>query len=143
MSRRTRRIGILDVSDAIGSMFKAYGNQVNEVVDDAMKAVADDAVEQLRRVRTFSPQGDPTGDYSKDWELMIRPVKRYTREYVVYNEDHYQLTHLLESGHAKMLWGRDSGETVQGYEHIRPVNDRVQDELVREIVERITDLNTV
>lgn len=133
---------MLDVSKAISEMIVAYGNDVNEVIDDAMRTVAEEAEEKLKSVSAFSPNGSPSGDYSKDWDLMVEPVKRYLRRYVVYNVDHYQLTHLLESGHAKFLWGRSTGESVKGYEHIRPINDQAQERVIQEIVERITDLNS-
>ena len=142
MSRRTRKVGVLDVSKAIGAMIVTYGDDVNEVVDDAMKTVAEEAEESLRKISTFSQKGNPTGEYSKDWDLLIEPVKRYSRRFVVYNVDHYQLTHLLESGHAKYLWGKETGGKVQGYEHIKPINDKAQDRIIEEIIERVTDLNS-
>lgn len=142
MSRRTRKVGVLDVSKAIGAMIVTYGDDVNEVVDDAMKTVAEEAEESLRKVKTFSSKGNPTGEYSKDWDLLIEPVKRYSRRFVVYNVDHYQLTHLLESGHAKYLWGKETGGQVQDYEHIKPINDKAQDRIIEEIIERVTDLNS-
>ena len=140
MSKRTRRVGVLDVSKAVSEMIVAYGTDVNEVIDDAFTTVAKEAEEALKQVNKFAPNGHVTGAYSKDWDLMIEPVKRYMRRYVVYNVDHYQLTHLLESGHAKFLWGRDTGGSVQGYEHIKPINDMAQERIIQEIVERITDL---
>lgn len=140
-SRKTRRIGVLDVQTAMASILANFGDEVNEVIDDALTTVAEEAEKELRNVRTFSSNGNPTGAYSKDWDLMIEPVRRYLRRYVVYNVDHYQLTHLLESGHAKYLWGREANGSVQGYEHIRPVNERVQSRVVDEIRERIADLH--
>lgn len=139
---RTRRVGPLDVSSTIIALFNAYGQDVNEVIDDAMKEVGTEARDQLRSVKQFSPQGNPTGKYSKDWQIEVQPVKRYSRKYVVYNEEHYRLTHLLESGHAKVLWGHDTGEDVPGYKHIEPVNNKVQERLAEEVIERIIELNT-
>lgn len=135
-----KKIGILDVSQEISAMFATYGQVVNEVVDDAMRTVADEATEELKAVRYFSPKGNPTGEYSKDWVLDVEPVKRYSRKFVVHNEDHYRLTHLLESGHSKWLWGRDTGAKVQGYSHIKPVNDKAQKRVVEEIIERVVDI---
>ena len=141
MARR-KKIGILDVSQELISLFVTYGQQVNEVVDEAMEEVAEESCQELRSVSRFSPNGDPTGEYSKDWVVDVEPVKRFIRKFVVHNEDHYQLTHLLESGHAKVLWGNKTGGKVQGYEHIKPVNDKAQERIVQEVIERITDLNS-
>lgn len=140
---KKRVVGALDVSVAIQAMLVTYGNDVNEVIDDAMLTVAREAEDELKNVKRFSPNGDPSGEYSKDWNLLVEPVKRYSRRFVVHNAEHYQLTHLLESGHAKFLWGRETGNRVPGYEHIRPINDRAQDRVIEEVIERITDLNTL
>lgn len=140
---RTRRVGMLDVSRELEAVFQRYGILVNEVVDDAMKEVGKEAEASLKQVVRFSPNGNPTGEYSKDWDLMVEPVKRYARRYVVYNVEHYQLTHLLESGHAKFLWGRAAGGSVKGYEHIKPINDRAQERIIEEITERIMAISDV
>lgn len=139
MSRR-KKIGILDVSQEISSLFVTYGQDVNVVIDDAMETVANEACRELHAVSTFSPNGNPTGAYSKDWVIDVEPVKRYSRKFVIHNEDHYQLAHLLESGHAKVLWGKETGQRTPAYEHIKPINDKAQDRIVQEVVERITDL---
>ena len=52
----------------------------------------------------------------------------------------YQLTHLLESGHAKFLWGRATGEEVQAFPHIEAVNEEAQRKLEEEVKRRIGDL---
>lgn len=137
----SKRIGVLDVSKEIGAMFVTYGQQVNDVIDEAMMTVAKEAEEDLKKVTKFNPQRTPTGKYSADWTLGVEPVKRYSRKIVVYNEDHYRLTHLLENGHALKRGGRKIGE-VQAYVHIYPVNEKTQKNLINEVIERITDLNS-
>lgn len=143
---RNRRVGVLDVSDAISAMFVTYGQDVNEVIDDALTVIGGVATKKLQAVNKWSGTKwnyVPTGKYSKDWEFGFYPEKRLVRKVVVYNADHYRLTHLLESGHAKFLWGVNTGGEVQGYPHIAPVNNEVQEKFINEVVERITDLRTV
>lgn len=141
MSRRSRKIGILDVHATIDAMFFQYGNIVNDVIDSAMEEVARESVEDLKLVRNFSPRGNPTGEYSKSWTYEVVPVKRYTRKIVVYNEEHYRLTHLLESGHSKFLWGRATGQSVPGYSHIAPVAQKANEHLENAITRRIEEIN--
>lgn len=137
MSRR--KVGVLDVSSAVHELLAQYGDQVNEVVDESMKTVAEEAESELKQVSRFSSKGHPSGDYSKDWDMTFE-ASRTSWKYTVYNVAHYQLTHLLESGHAKFLWGREAGGQVQGFEHIKPVNDKAQERIVQEITERITNI---
>lgn len=124
-------------------MFVQYGQDVNEVIDDAMMAVAKEAETELKQVAKFNPNRNPTGAYSADWTLTVQPEKRYSRKIVVHNFEHYRLTHLLEFGHAMKRGGRTIGKgKVRGYEHIKPVNDKAQENLINEVTERIIELNT-
>ena len=141
MARRSRRIGVLDLSKEIDAMFVTYGNQVSEVIDDAIKTVAEEAETELKAVQKFNPERNPSGVYSGDWTFTVEPVKRFVRKVVVYNDEHYRLTHLLENGHAVKRGGRVVGK-AQSYEHIYPVNQKAQERFVEEIVERITELNS-
>ena len=137
---RRKKVGILDVSKTIEAMFAKYGQIVNEVVDESMTEVAREATEDLKAVREFSPKGNPSGEYSKSWDVVVVPVKRYSRKFVVHNVEHYRLTHLLESGHSKYLWGRATGTKVQGYPHIKPVQDKANEHLENAIVRRIEEI---
>lgn len=138
---RSRRIGVLDLRTTIDAMFVKYGNEVNMVIDDAIKEVARESVEDLKAVRSFSSKGHPTGEYSNDWTWKVEPVKRYTRKVTVYNEDHYRLTHLLESGHAKYLWGKSTGQSVRGFPHIEPVSEKASEHLQYAIERRIEGID--
>ena len=140
MSRRSRRIGVLDLSNAISKVFIEYGQQVNEVIDDSLKEVARESVEDLKAVTTWA-RSYMSSEYSDDWTWTIEPVKRYSRRIIVYNDEHYRLTHLLESGHAKYLWGKNTGQRVKGYPHIRPVRDKAEEHFESAVVRRIENIN--
>lgn len=139
----SKKVGVLNFKDTINAMFVKYGNEVMNVVDDAMKEVARESVEDLKAVRGWSSSSfaHPTGEYSKDWTWDIQPSKRLTRIIVVYNDEHYRLTHLLESGHSKYLWGRATGQSVRAYPHIKPVADKANEHLEDAITRRIEDIN--
>ena len=49
---------------------------------------------------------------------------------MIYNKDHYQLTHLLERGHAKRSGGR-----VEGRPHILPAEERAKNAFIVRIKE--------
>lgn len=83
------------------------------------------AAEAAQLLRAKSPRR--FGGYAKGWAFKpynAGPVKGF----VVYNRDHYQLTHLLEKGHAKRGGGR-----VRAIKHIQPVEIVVSERVMREI----------
>lgn len=137
--RNNKKIGAIDLSWAIGHMINRVGQEVNEVVYESMKSVSDMAVRELKAVSRFSPNGNPTGKYSADWDKTTQSTSRLARKIVVYNEDYYRLTHLLEKGHALRRGGRNYG-SVKAYPHIKPVEDRVVDAFMKDVSERLADI---
>ena len=139
MARR-KTIKPVDLTAAVEELLKEYGNDVYEVMDDAIKETTDEAVRDLHAVNNFSPKGSPTGAYSKSWTSEQRLTSRYSKTSTVYNENHYRLTHLLESGHSKVLWGRKTGERVSAYPHIAPINEKAQESVIRKVEKGIESL---
>jgi len=68
----------------------------------------------VKRLKETSPEGD-TKRYKKGWRVSDINGKK-----IVHNKTDYQLTHLLEYGHAKVNGGR-----VAAKPHIRPVEEQV------------------
>lgn len=139
MSRR-KKIKTVDLSATVDKILAEYGDEVFDVLGDAIKETSEKAMDELRSVNRFSPKGNPSGAYSRDWEYKQVQTSRISTEAVVYNENHYRLTHLLESGHSKWLWGRKTDGKVQGYEHIKPVNDMAQEMVVELVKEKVESL---
>ena len=139
MARR-KTIKPVDLTATVDKLLAEYGDEVFDVMGDAIKETSEKAMNELRSVKHFSSKGNPSGDYSKSWTYEQKKVGRLKEKSTVYNEEHYRLTHLLESGHSKVLWGRRTGESVQAYPHIKPVNDEAQENLVRFVEEGIERL---
>lgn len=98
-------VSVDQMANAIINSLNDYSEEVNKGVDNLAKKVA---TECERQIATTSPK--KTGSYSRGWA-----VKKHGRNYVVYNKTDYQLTHLLENGHANRDGSRTSGIT-----HIKP-----------------------
>lgn len=139
MSSR-KKIKPIDLSSAVDEILNRYGDEVFDVLGVAIRETSEEAKKELQSVDSFSPNGNPSGAYAKDWDFKQVQTSRLRTESVVYNEDHYRLTHLLESGHSKFLWGRATGERVQAYPHIASVNDKAQENVVKKVEEMIEKL---
>lgn len=117
---------------AVTSILKDFSNDVLEQTNEAVKDVATEARDELKVEGDFQNR---SGKYRKGWKVTFNEL-RYGLESTVHNKV-YPLTHLLESGHAKWLWGRDTGETVQAFPHIEKVNEEAQRKLEEEIKRRL------
>lgn len=102
------------------------------------KGVSETANEAVQALRNAHPSG--SGDY-RSWDeynsgWTKRKSTQKTRlkgiQATIWNEKHYQLTHLLEKGHAKVNGGR-----TRAFPHIAPVEEKCEDALVKNIRKNI------
>lgn len=100
----------INLVDEITKALREYTDEVTENLDKAKDNISKAAVSELK---ASSPK--KTGDYAKGWSR-----KKTAKGYVVYNRTDYQLTHLLEYGHAKRSGGR-----TRSIPHIAPVEEKV------------------
>lgn len=89
------------LADAVAERLHEYGNTVTEQLKEGVEEVATGTVNELR---TSSPKS--TGKYRKGWKKKKAFENATTLRYTVHNATSYQLTHLLEFGHAKVNGGR-------------------------------------
>lgn len=92
----------------IGNFEDALNKIINEYADDITqgthKAVQEAAKIAKKETQSGSPVGK-RGKYKKGWAVKQKKT-RLTSEAVIYNRTDYQLTHLLEKGHALRNGGR-------------------------------------
>jgi len=98
-----------NLSSEINEALRAYNSEVRDELEIAQKKVSKDLV---KRLKIGSP--DLTGDYRKGWRM-----KKTDKGFIIHNKTDYQLTHLLEKGHAKVNGGR-----VPAKVHIRPEEEK-------------------
>lgn len=110
---------MIDITKAIESALK---EDVESLMDDFEQESEEVAKETVDYLKTNSPK--KYRNYAPSWSYKKTGKNRI----VVYNKKHYQRTHLLEKGHAKVGGGR-----VGGTPHIGPARDQAE----RQIVERL------
>ena len=122
-------------------MAKSLVAEINEALDDfyqlvrdefegAAQEVGEEAVRQLKSIQWKTKTGK---NYSRGWRLK----KERWGSYIIHNSTNYQLTHLLENGHIVVNAKGNTGKRAEAHKHIEPVYEWVQDEIEREIRQRI------
>jgi hypothetical protein len=96
---------------AIAEALAEYDQEIADATKRITDEVAKEAVDALKK---SSPK--LTGSYCKGWRKKQSYADKRTKRNTVYNETDYQLTHLLEYGHASRNGGR-----VRAIQHIAPV----------------------
>ena len=88
--------------------------------------------EALKKLKEDSPKD--TGEYAKGWRRMKNKAGDGF-EYTLYNAKWAGRTHLLEKGHVVKPGPKHPGKLtrVKGIEHIKPVEEWAQQELIARI----------
>lgn len=116
-------IAVGDLADAVMAALQEFEQETTEAVKESVVTAADVCLES---VRADSPRD--TGDYAKGWRKKTVYEDEHDMRVRIYNKDHYQLTHLLEDGHANVDGGRTEGKP-----HIGPASDRASQILQKDI----------
>ena len=115
--------------------------RIDELADTVMKGLkeyaqlaADDLKEDVKKagkmvkqqIESTAPR--KTGKYAKSWAVKKTRETSDSIQVVVYSKNRYQLTHLLEHGHAKRGGGR-----TRAFPHIAPAEQAGTEQLVKDI----------
>lgn len=116
-------IPIDDLADEIMKGLTEYASLATDTMKDAVK-------ESGKLVKKEIVKNAPvkTGRYKKSFTVTKTKEDANTLEVTVHSKNRYQLTHLLENGHAKRGGGR-----VSAIPHIAPAEEKG----IRDLKERI------
>ena len=109
-------------------LIRALDDVAKEVKEGTEKAIKETAKETAEKLQDISPKR--SGDYARSWV-----ATKQKDGYIVRNKDHYQLTHLLELGHAKVNGGR-----VEGRAHIKTAETWGEVELMSRVRRMLDDI---
>ena len=116
-------IGVDELADTIMRGLTEYADASAETVK---KAVADAGKTVKKEIQAQAPVR--TGKYKKSLTVTKRKETANSLEVSVHSRNRYQLTHLLEKGHAKRGGGR-----VRAIPHIAPAEQKGIEQLTRDI----------
>lgn len=116
-----------DIRAEINRLLEEYADDISLTLTNAANDVAKLTAKTLRAT---APRR--TGAYAKDFKVKQTKKSRFGGTYTVHNAGHYQLTHLLENGHAKV-----NGGTVPGTPHWEPAEKEAIEEYEKLILEAI------
>lgn len=102
---------------------RAYVQENADAFKDEVKSTAKVCKEEIRAASPVQ-----TGDYRKGWRVKVLFESSSNVRVVVHNATDYQLTHLLEKGHAKRNGGR-----VPAYPHIAQAEKRASERLQKAV----------
>ena len=114
------KTSVKDLADAIAEELKQYSQDVTDGLKKEVKQVAKECKQEIQRNSPVL-----TGSYKKGWRDQVEYESREDVRVVVRNKTDYQLTHLLENGHAKVNGGR-----VAGKPHIGPAEQNAEKKLL-------------
>ena len=130
-----RKLNSLKLDDALD-----LRRTINEVLlgigstaENDMKEVLMDVSKETAKKLKAESEKHGWRNYAKGWTYEKKPDKKGRMNYVLYNKKYGPLTHLLENGHEKVLWGKATGDRVPGTPHIAPVNDWLEEEVPKAI----------
>ena len=112
-----------ELADAVADALREYSEELMEDVKESVKSSAKACVAELK---TTSPE--LTGSYKKGWRVKTAFESDSDIRLQVHNSTDYQLTHLLEDGHANVDGGRTPGKP-----HIGPAADKAAQLLEKDI----------
>ena len=123
----------LDLTKAMNQLLLEYGDAIRDAVNDALPKIAKETISLLR---VTSPR--QTGAYGKDWKLQKWSENQFYTGVTVFNDKHYQLTHLLEYEHdVKNKKGGPVIGKTKAHKHIEEAEKIAGERLIREIQRKV------
>ena len=130
-----KKVSVDELSNVILEYLENFKDVTEEACKNGVLTTADEAVKELRSAHPAGSGKYGSWDkYDSGWDKRVSSMKTKEKGVlaVVYNKDHYRLTHLLEKGHALVGGGR-----TQAFPHIAPVEQKCEDNLIKNIKKNI------
>jgi hypothetical protein len=123
----SQNVSIDNMDDVIMKELEKYANLATDDMKDAVKDTA-------KSIKSDIEGSAPvlTGRYKKSWKIKKIRENANSLDVLIHSSNRYQLTHLLEFGHAKR-----GGDRVAGKPHIEPAAEKGEQDLIKAIEEKL------
>lgn len=125
-------ISVDELAAAVMKELETYSQEAELATRRVVKDVAEECRQDI-----LNGAPSKSGKYKRSWKKKLAYSSATQERYLVYSS-RYQLTHLLEYGHEKWLWGEYTAEKVQGKPHIRPAEARAEEKLISAIKKELS-----
>lgn len=115
------RIRIDQLDTEVKKILDEYQEQIISGARATTRAVAETGAAAVRANARAAFNGKK---YAAGWTYKLFDRRLYT-EAVIHNKTEYRLAHLLEHGHAIKIGGRFLDHRYPGVEHIKPVEEEI------------------
>lgn len=114
----SKTVSIKDLEKALNDYLQDYVEDIEDDVENVTDSITKEATKELQQV---SPRGkgSRSNPYYKGWTRQKNRKIRGRYVIAIHNKTNYQLTHLLEFGHATKNGGR-----TKAIPHIRPTEEK-------------------
>ena len=123
------KVSVDGLALAVARQLEQYGAIASDVMKSAVKR-AGETVKQ--EIQLKAPR--KTGAYAKSWAVKTTSETNHSLRLTVHSKNRYQLTHLLEYGHAKRNGGR-----VEARPHIALAEQKGIEQLEKDIKEALSN----
>lgn len=117
------KVSVDGLVDAVLNAIRNYGENVTDTVKGCVLSASETCLQEIQEQSPVQ-----TGRYKSGWQCDVVHESEKRIICAIHNEDNYQLTHLLEFGHANVNGGR-----TPAHPHIRPAEQRAAEKLGKEI----------
>lgn len=122
------------LADTIKNSLSKWAEVTEEAAQVGVRETASELLPDLQHAKPAGAEKYRSwSKYNSGWtsSLLVKRGKTYV-SYVLHNAKEYQLTHLLEHGHALRQGGR-----AGAFPHIAPVADKAEDMLFDKIMQNV------
>lgn len=95
------KVSVDGLADAVLDALRNYSKNVTDTMKNCVLSAAETCLQEIQEKSPVQ-----TGGYKQGWQNKVAYENGTGVRVVIYNEDNYQLTHLLEFGHANVNGGR-------------------------------------